>query len=59
MICPHCCLTCPHRVKCPKPAWYPEIKPGVKPKPKISPKRREAEKVFMELLSMLGEEEEK
>ncbi len=50
LVCPHCCLTCPKRNECPKPVWYAEIKPIVK---KAVPRRKEVEKVFMDLLSML------
>ncbi len=56
IVCPHCCLSCVKRRECSKPVWFPEIKLFAK-REAIPGKRREAEKVFMELLGMLGEEE--
>ncbi len=53
MVCPHCCLTCIHRSKCPRPVWYPTIR--LKPIPQVVRKKSsdEAKKVLLDLLSKL------
>ncbi len=56
MVCPHCCLACPLRSKCPKPVWYPEIREKHRvPQAKKAGERGEAQKVLMDLLSKLKE----
>ncbi len=48
LVCPHCCIACPKRSICHKPAWYAKLAVKTVAKPK-----KEAEKVFLELLDML------
>jgi hypothetical protein len=54
MVCIHCCLACPLRRICPKPAW--ELREAVRLKPKAIEKpisKGEKAKFFEELLSKL------
>jgi hypothetical protein len=51
MVCPHCCLTCPLRSKCPHPAWYPKLGRHAEKEAK----REEMEKIISDLLSKLEE----
>ena len=52
LVCPQCCIICPRRRVCPKPVWDIEIKPVIKRRATVT-RKREAEKVLMDLLSRL------
>ncbi len=49
-VCPYCCLACPERGHCPRPAWFPSLR-GAVPR-RIEP-REEAKKALEELLRKL------
>jgi len=53
MVCPYCCIGCPRRNVCHKPVWFPGLRPSVKAEAR--PRRREAEKIILDLLSRLEE----
>lgn len=57
MVCPHCCISCPKRSICHSPVWAPILKITVKAEAK--PRKREAEKIILDLLSRLEESEKK
>ncbi|MEB3786992.1 MAG: hypothetical protein GSR75_02665 [Desulfurococcales archaeon] len=52
MVCPSCCLSCPLRDKCPKPAWFPELKRSVKQKSKT---KKQASRRSRGILSYIEE----
>lgn len=56
LVCPHCCITCPKRDSCPKPAWVIEVKKVVSVKKPVAQKKH-AEKVLLDLLSKLESKE--
>ncbi len=49
-VCPRCCLACPKREVCPRPAWFPTIQ--VQARRRVSPSDKE--RLLEELLSRLG-----
>lgn len=58
IVCPHCCISCPYRDKCPRPIWLikvPVRKPVEAKKPVVMKKR--AEKILLDLLSRLDTKE--
>ena len=52
MVCPYCCIACPERSSCPRPAWFPGLRGAV---PARGPSGREGEKALEELLKRLEE----
>jgi len=48
-VCPRCCLACPKRDECPRPAWFPEAHPSTR-----GEAVEDREKLLEELLSRLG-----
>jgi len=57
MVCSYCCLSCPKRSICHNPVWLPVLKVALKTE--VKPRRREAEKIILDLLSRLEEGEKK
>jgi len=57
-ICPYCCIACTERERCPRPVWFPSLKPSktIQPRLERGVSRREAVKALEELLKKLGEE---
>jgi hypothetical protein len=51
-VCPYCCLSCPERQLCPKPAWFPNLK-IVAPVRHARRAREEARKALEDLLRKL------
>ncbi|WP_048061534.1 hypothetical protein [Hyperthermus butylicus] len=52
IICPYCCLACPERSICPRPAWFPtlrHVQPAAKPQPKLEEARRALEELLRKL----------
>jgi hypothetical protein len=51
-VCPYCCLSCPERHLCPRPAWFPHLRKVVAAKPMRRP-REEAKRALEDLLKKL------
>ncbi len=51
-VCPYCCLACPERNQCPRPAWFPSLRGVV---PRAAETKEEAKKALEELLRKLEE----
>ncbi len=49
-VCPYCCIACPERSVCERPAWYPSIKAAV---PRRGHEAGKAQEVLEELLRRL------
>ncbi len=53
MVCAYCCLSCPERRGCPRPAWMREMEERAR---EAEARRAEARKVLESLLERLGGE---
>ena len=53
-VCPYCCIACPERPICPKPAWYPQLRVSeARPERRPPPRGGEARKALEDLLRRL------
>jgi len=51
-VCPLCCIICPERGHCSKPAWYPQVKAPRRPVKKVEEEKIKA--VMKDLLERFG-----
>ncbi len=55
-VCPYCCLACPERPQCPRPAWFPSLRRSASRRTMgVAETKSEAKKALEELLRKLEE----